>query len=203
MRKNIYDEPCACQDSTILALDRTSVSRMVAASSLLCFFIFVTGYFWGKRHAVESFATAVQQEAMADRLQMSFATMGQDLQEVTPLSHNENLKMVESVSGEQLTENSQSVKALPSAPDGKTYFAQLVGFGVARNAKRFVQKLAKSGITEIEMMSRTSRMRNGKTRTWYQVVTKPFADHEQLAHLVDKIKNIEKLHDVRIVAQNA
>lgn len=200
MRKNIYDEPCACQDTTVLALDRTSVSRMVAASSMVFFFVFITGYFWGKKHAAEAFTTAVTQEAITDRMQMAFASIDSNISDLEVATVSDNVSPLPSEI--ETVGNEENILKREPAPEGKTYYAQLVGFGAARNAKRFVQKLADRGITQINMTSRTSRMRNGKKRTWYQVVTAPFDDHAQLVSLVDRIKEVEKLHDVRIVAQN-
>ncbi len=200
MQKNTYNGPCACQDTTVLALNRTAVSRLVAVGSLVCFFIFVAGYFWGKKHATESFMSAVAEEATVDRLQVSLNTiapvggpvdsMVDAMEETTAPSPEVGLQ---EQAQEQEPESNES---------GKKYSAQLVGFGTARNADQFIKKLARHGISEVEVSSRTSRMNGGKKRTWYQVVTKPFADHQRVVALVDRIKQVEKLHDVRIIAQN-
>ncbi|MGE0010378.1 MAG: SPOR domain-containing protein [Candidatus Babeliales bacterium] len=205
MMKKTFDGPCPCQDTTVLALNRTSVSRMVAASSVLCLFIFVTGYFWGKKHATQAFMTAVTEEALVDKMQVALNTIAPAPSPLDSLAMSNETSEDSSVQDAQ-SETQEVVTAeqvtTPGASD-KQYVAKLIGFGSQRNANQFVKKLAHSGVSEVVVAPQTSRMAGGKKRTWYQVVTKPFADHQQLVALVDRIKQIEKLHDVRIVAQNA
>ncbi len=201
MQKNTYNGPCACQDTTVLALNRTAVSRVVAVGSLVCFFIFVAGYFWGKKHATESFMSAVAEEATVDRLQVSLNTIAPVGGSVEAMA--DAMEETTALPQEIETPGPAQEQELEVNESAKRYLAQLVGFGTARNADQFIRKLARHGITEVEVSSRTSRMNGGKKRTWYQVVTKPFADHQRVVALVDRIKQIEKLHDVRIIAQNA
>lgn len=204
MKKNTFEGPCPCQDTTVLALSRTSVSRMVAASSLACLFVFVTGYFWGKKHAAEAFMTAVTEEALVDKMQVALNTIApvpnplDSLAVSDDATENAPLEVTTQAAEEVATE-----QALVPVTSDKQYIAKLIGFGSERNASQFVKKLARRGVSDVVIAPQTGRMSGGRMRTWYQVVTKPFADHQRLVALVDRIKQIEKLHDVRIVAQNA
>ncbi len=200
MKKNNFDGPCPCQDTTILALSRTAVSRMVAASSIACLFIFITGYFWGKKHATEAFMVAVTEEAFADKMQVALTTIAPASNPLETLVEQEDEKEVALEEQKDVTVEIAQEHATSS---DKQYVAKLIGFGSERNANQFVKKLARRGVTEVAVAPQTSRMGNGRKRTWYQVVTKPFVDHQELVALVDRIKQIEKLHDVRIIAQNA
>lgn len=204
MKKNTFDGSCPCQDTTVLALNRTSVSRMVAGGTLVCFFIFVTGYFWGKKHATEDFMSAVNEEALVDKMQVALNTLTPMSSQVDAVADtNEETVAVAEQETEVLQPEQSSQPSEEVVPSGKLYIAQLIGFGSENNAKQFVKKLARRGVTDVVVSAKTSRMSGGRKRTWYQVVTKPFADHQQVVALVDRIKEIEKLHDVRIVAQNA
>lgn len=205
MKKNTFDGPCPCQDTTVLALSRTSVSRMVAASSLACLFVFVTGYFWGKKHAAEAFMTAVTEEALVDKMQVALNTIAPVPNPLDSLAaHDDATETVPlEVTTQAASEEVSVDQPLAPVASDKQYIAKLIGFGSERNASQFVKKLARRGVSDVVIAPQTSRMSGGRMRTWYQVVTKPFADHQQLVALVDRIKQIEKLHDVRIVAQNA
>lgn len=200
MKHTTFDGTCPCQDTTVLALSRTTVSRIIAGATVLCFFIFVAGYFWGKKHATESFMSAVNEEALVDKMQVALNTISPATNPLDAMSDN-NEDHVAAL--EKELDSPEAQAAAPITQAGKWYTAQLIGFGSERTADQFVKKLARKGVSEVVVAPQTSRSSSGKKRTWYQVVTKPFADHQQVVALVDRIKQIEKLHDVRIVAQNA
>lgn len=78
------------------------------------------------------------------------------------------------------------------------YFAQLAGFGTARAAQQFAQRLARKEIAVV-VKKRQSRSARGKFVSWYQVVTEKFDDKVELEKLVHRLEQEEKLKDVRIV----
>ncbi|MDR3550434.1 MAG: hypothetical protein P4L31_03405 [Candidatus Babeliales bacterium] len=78
------------------------------------------------------------------------------------------------------------------------YFAQLAGFGTARAAHLFAQKLARKEVSVV-VKERQSRSARGKFVSWYQVVTEKFEDKDELKKLVARLQSEEKLKGVNIV----
>lgn len=78
------------------------------------------------------------------------------------------------------------------------YFAQLAGFGTARAAHQFAQKLARKEVLVV-VKERQSRSARGKFVSWYQVVTEKFEDKNELKKLVARLQSEEKLKGVNIV----
>lgn len=79
------------------------------------------------------------------------------------------------------------------------YFAQLAGFGTARAAQQFAQRLLRQEI-QVVVKKRQSRSSRGKFVSWYQVVTEKFDDRDQLQALVQRLEKEEKLKGVHIVS---
>jgi septal ring-binding cell division protein DamX len=79
------------------------------------------------------------------------------------------------------------------------YFAQLAGFGTARAAQQFAQRLLRKEI-QVVVKKRQSRSARGKFVSWYQVVTEKFDDRDQLEALVQRLEKEEKLKGVHIVS---
>ncbi len=104
------------------------------------------------------------------------------------------------VQADSLTkEESTPAQAFETKRIEKKYYAQLIGFGTQQAAQRFVKKLAKKQIP-VEIVKHCSRTAQGKTINWYQVVTMPYEDKQQLLNLVDSVQKTEKIQDARIVA---
>src|SRR3989337_212428 len=56
------------QRDDLLVFDRRQASIVVATLILIAFFIFISGYFWGKKRAMEQFVDQVSQGSFADQV---------------------------------------------------------------------------------------------------------------------------------------
>jgi len=195
--KQKKETECSCHNIENLVIDRKSLSRYTSLLLLGLFFVFSLGYFWGKREAIQDFSTQVTKEAFADHISTSIDSLcsnnviiessGEDKQSNSKMSDNFN----------QVTPKQE----LPSNAEEshKSYFAELIGFGYKKYADQFISRQANKGII-LKLKTRTSISPKGKKRTWYQVVTPQYSDQNELKRIVKTLKDIEKLHDVRIVA---
>jgi hypothetical protein len=78
------------------------------------------------------------------------------------------------------------------------FYAQLIGFGTLSAAQKFSDRLRRKNFP-VQVKERNSSTAQGKKIIWYQVVTEPFEDKEELLAAVHKIKLEEKLHDIRVI----
>lgn len=177
----------------VLTLTKRQTSLTVSALILMLFFVFMAGYFWGKRSAFGEFVQRASQDSFAD--QIYYASLSCAYGDQQP-SEQEELASEE----EMPDEKDQPEKNMPvEERSSDLFYAQLVGFGTQRAAQQCVARLVKKGITTL-LKKRFSTTAQGKRITWYQVVTPPFADKEKLDTLVQQIKRLEKIKNhVRIV----
>ena len=189
-----------CADSSSLCIPKRHASLILAGLLALLFFTFITGYFWGKRTAISQLTSRVEEEFFANQIQSSLYGL-QDRpgvqQEVIPEIALDQ-RAQESVDSEQqvVSVNEQKVDIEVEMPS-KQYYAQLIGFGTQGAANSFAKRANK--ITEVEVKKRVSKTAKGKTRVWYQVVTAPSSNREDLELLVAKISKEERLKGVHIV----
>jgi len=201
------------------------VSWSVSSGIMLCFFVFISGYFLGKKKAVEKFYKKIEQDSFADQIYYSMCSMydkgdlkqadGQD----SLLEGNENKASTPLVAATAVAQrvDADSERALSSpqgvgsanheknkqdvqkSKDDGQFYAELCGYGTLRAAKRFANKLLSEGVT-VSVKNRRSKTARGRIIVWYQVVTGTFNDKNDLIALVDDISAQEKLKDVRIVS---
>lgn len=67
--------PCQCSDKSGVFLTSRRVSWLVSLIVLFCFFIFIAGYFFGKKNAVEKFYHKIEQDSFADHIYYSMCSM--------------------------------------------------------------------------------------------------------------------------------
>ncbi len=198
-----------CSKNSSLCISKRHASLFMAGFLALFFFTFITGYFWGKRTAVEQLTSKIEEELLADQIHSSFYNMQErtpapraiiDQPEEVPPVVSEPESEVEELGAriEVRQEPEAGIKqALGQNTNSDLYFAQLIGFGTQLAANGFVQRVSKD--IPVEVKKRTSQTARGKTRTWYQVVTKPYSNKSELAALVKKVSNKERLNGVQIV----
>jgi len=63
------NESCYCKDRDTIVVGRRSASRVTSCVGLATFFVFVTGYFVGKRHAVQGEIDSQELALFANRIQ--------------------------------------------------------------------------------------------------------------------------------------
>jgi len=202
---NKWEDSFNKTDDQGLFIPNRQLSVVVAILLLLAFSLFMTGYFLGKRKAVEQFTQEMQQDAIADKIYTtvlkasSFAKAtedkSEDMTDTLLVTHaDENVATSPLLSHEEIA----AVQHV-SADLEKTqyYYAQLIGFGTEKAAQNFVKKLSAKGI-ETEVKKRASKTVKGQTSYWYQVVTAQYAHKDDLLHLVDKLTKEENIKDARI-----
>jgi len=191
----ISEQKCVCASAHGLFVPNRQLSSIVAFIMLIPFVSFLAGYFFGGQHSAEEFTSKIEQESFTDQIYASLC--------VTQPEKEADNYVVADAAGQQVEQPKESVEVVEVSPVEPTdpqesYYAQLIGFGTSQAANRFVQRMEKKGIsTQIKV--RKSKTANGRVVSWYQVVTEPYSDKNQLTQLVEKIKKEEKLNDAPIV----
>lgn len=222
-------KPCPCSDTDGLYITSRQVSLLFSALLLLIFFIFIGGYFFGKRKALEDYSQHLDQQSLADKIYFSICSLydTQPLQQTCtaevlddidepsldevavaidshdstvlhePMAHTSD----QSVSGENVhiaeqahvTESGGSnIRCQAPQNVSKKWFARLIGYGTEGAAQKFSRRLQQQGFA-VKVITRYSTTAKGRKLKWYQVVTEPFANKEELVTLVTKLKKQEKL----------
>lgn len=190
---------------------------LVSAGLLLTFFsIFMTGYVWGKRIALEDVLRAVEQKTFADQISGSLYALSCSSAEAKRENPVEDepveVQIIEDQVRESVTEEpcDNRVQENNSMPHGEnnneisdkiaeSYCAQLIGFGSNKAAQQFVMRLKNDGIEAITK-ERISIGNRNKKRVWYQVITQSYTNKEDLERLVAYITKKERLNGVQIVS---
>lgn len=187
-----------------LHLTQTQVSWIVAGFLLLSFFIFVAGYYWGKKSSLGAVLDRLSNETLADQVHQAFYSPNKEL-ELEKVEEEEETKNSTENSKELALESRTSRQEQEPISEHEQhheqYYATLGGFGSLRGAQRLKSDLATKGFAST-IVKRTSRTSKGKTRYWYQVTTAPMTDKEQLHQLVERIKKNSYLKDITIVTKN-
>lgn len=212
-------ESCVCDGKQGLFLTNRHLSWALSIVLLFNFFLFMTGYFLGKKHAVDHISYKIDQESLSDHVYSSMYALYDSKAPNTSSDNSEPGEEIEIAEGESQTEEPILDQAIDAAAEVKSaqdiieesknlgsaqaknheYYAQLVGFSSQQAAQQFIKKLALRDITA-HIKQRQSKTSKGKIVYWYQVITESFTNKEELLKLVDTIKYREKLHDVRIIS---
>ena len=198
MRNLNEKNTCHCGDPATLVIDRYSVSRLVAALLSFLFFIFAAGYFLGKRNSAEETILQTERTAFAD--QLSYAMQSHLLQQDPSVESHEvsdmNVEHHAAVSDDLLPlVEQQETPVLAIACPEYCYQAYLFG-GTKKAVDAFAQRLQKKDI-KIDVLQRSGRTAKGKVIHWFQAATGVYSNKNDLAALVDTIKKLEKIKDVR------
>src|SRR4030095_5832124 len=182
---NETSNTCQCTRNEGLFVPNRQLSALVAGLLFLFFCFFMTGYFVGKKYIVEQFIQDMQQDVQAVSLQNSvILTKNDHCVEAhgALITNDENNKPYE-VSHDCVVQPSAVITINQDiiVPDKKEqkYYAQLIGF-----------------VTEIK--KRVSKTVKGRVSYWYQVVTAPYSNKNDLLCVVDTLVKKERLKDVCI-----
>ena len=190
---------CHCSENQGLFVPNRQLSFVIALLLLLAFSIFMTGYFLGKRKAVEQFTQEMRQDAFSDKVYTTVLSTAQENQ----LSIDNPLLVMHADDVADLSSQSinQDVAAIEQEIVAQQhehhYYAQLIGFGTEKAAQLFVKKLSTKGI-ETEVKKRISKTVKGHTSYWYQVVTAAYSNKNDLVSLVDRLAKEENIKDACI-----
>lgn len=209
-------ESCVCDGKKGVFLNNRHMSWALSIILLLTFFVFMAGYFFGKKKVIDQLNHKIDQESLTDHVYSSMYKLydnkvkpessdnvepGDEVIETELANDDQVLEQAVDVADhvKVIDQTSKSVPEIISVQnDGREYYAQLVGFSSERTAQQFVQKLAHRDITA-HIKQRSSKTAKGRTVYWYQVITESFTNKTDLFTLVENIKRREKLHDVRII----
>lgn len=182
---------------TSIEVTNRQIGWLVAIVIVIFLGSFSAGYFWGEKKAADRFVQRVEQDALADQVYSSICSLyDSDTESDLRAENGATEQSNEEIASQEAAQESASV--VEEAVSNEVFYAQLVGFGTTKKAKQFVERLSKKGITS-HMRERKSKTAQGKNICWYQVVTDPYTDKNTLIALVEKVKQEERLHDVRIV----
>jgi hypothetical protein len=211
-------EGCVCDGKQGLFLSNRHISWALSIILLLNFFLFMSGYFLGKKQAIDHISYKIDQESLTDYVSSSIYALydskapnassdntepGDEIEvaEVETPAEEAVLDQAIDVAAQVKTDENASEEiseVISEQKDGHEYYAQLVGFSSQQAAQQFVKKLALRDITA-HIKQRPSKTAKGRTVYWYQVITESFTNKAELLKLVETIKYREKLHDVRII----
>jgi len=191
---------------------RRWASDAVAGVVLCAFFVFMAGYFIGKRGAVEEVAQRAECDSFADCIYSSFHGLhDNEWAEAAPIALAE-LTQPDVDEGEVLEVPSVAAGRMASAAtiseetfgvaatnsSSEKYYAQLAGFRTANAADKLSKRLQGRGV-QTEVKKRKSRTARGAEHAWYQVVTVAHNERQSLENIVDRVSREEKIKGAQIV----
>lgn len=180
------------QRQDVLTLTKRQTSLIVSALILLFFFVFMAGYFFGKRTVLGEFVQRATQDSFAD--QIYYASLSSSYDDQASSEQEERVVPTEIDRSENVPNDE------PQSANDKFFYAQLVGFGTEPAALQCVERLAQKGI-KVHVKKKLSKTAQGRHIAWYQVVTPSFEKINELDALVQQIKRLEKIkNNVRIVS---
>lgn len=148
---------------------KREASWLVAAFILLCFLSFLAGYFMGQRKVVRAFVQQTSEEALLEQAQP------------------------EEVSAESNEEKSEE----EPATEKEKYYAPIAVNDNYGRALNLVERAHKEGV-ELRIKKSSRKLKNGKRKITYQIVTGPYTDKEELAHDLEILKRVPQFKRISI-----
>ena len=176
------------------------VSKLVVGGIAAACIVFMGGYFIGKKHTMEQLVANMEQDSFADQVYSSLCNLYEYDAQAMVVAHQEATDQEMPV-GESPLEEAQEQEAeetMEEQADGPAYAAQLLSYHVRRHADDFVQKLAYKNIP-LKVRARKSVTAGGEAKEWYQVVTKPYVDRDELQLVVDQVVREERIKGAQII----
>jgi len=185
----------------------------IAAGAVLCaFFVFMAGYFIGKRGAVEEVTQRAECDSFADCIYSSFQGLHDNewaeaapiaLAELSQPDEPETLDMPSVAAGRMasaatISEETFEVASASTSSSNKKFYAQLAGFRTANAANKLSARLCDRGV-KTEVKKRKSRTSRGAEHAWYQVVTVAHNERQPVENIVDRVSREEKIKGAQIV----
>lgn len=216
---------CMSSHKDQILLSKRQASMIMASMIIVSLFVFITGYFLGKRTVMNDFSSNVTQAALHD--QIDYLLTAQSLE----TSSNDNTNDVDdSIATHEQEEKVEKIEspekndivhepyhALPAKSLQKEevlivspehgqdvqkdqQYACLIGFGTKAAANAFVARLKKHHVSVI-LKTIISKSASGKTRTWFQAITPTYDSAQELHTVVNKVKRLEHIrdNDIKIV----
>lgn len=183
-------------------IEQNHITLICASIFLLGIILFTTGYFLGKKTALEDFAEQIKNESFSDKVYTSLCSLydySHEQEKNNDNSHEvslgEPIDELESL-GVRSPEDMEPVVLREPSP---LYRAQLIGFGSCLQAQEYAQSLQERGI-KVEVKERHSTSSRGKKRIWYQVVSLP-TPYEEVQALAARLQASDRLAGVVFVKE--
>jgi hypothetical protein len=182
-----------------LILHKKYVSRLAAFLLLVSFFIFVAGYFFGKKKLAEDFSHVAEHASFSDQINFAISSLyDKELHapKAKDVSLAENVSdtdktMQENLDNKEVLLTHAEAPIIKQSDNQKKWLAQLFG-GTEKQVTDFANRLSKKGIS-VEIRKRVGNTARGKKIHWYQAVTQPFDNQSDLNDLVAKIITLENI----------
>lgn len=217
-------------DENKICITKKQASICAAVCIVLGLLLFIVGYFWGKQSVIDGFARRVAQESFNDQTDCLLAmqshaekygsnTDGVTTEIDTPMVSAKS----QDVDSQAISNNNEAIDLLISLKDAnkveapsssstgaevesqeigvKTHYALVASFTKKASAQALVQRLGKRNIPA-DIKEKISKSASGKlTRSWFQVITKPYGSKQELTNIIIKISNLEKIKrkDIKII----
>lgn len=190
---------CSTCKTQCLCVSKKQVSRLVVASMILGFIVFVCGYYLGKRNAAQELIFEMQQELLVP----SQHSLISSLHDATArLTSDKELTNINDQDGSTWqAENDAPIPTISTerSEASKVWQAQLAGWGTYKEAVRCVQLLKKAGMETRIVQRKSMSPHKDKVRYWYQVVSGTFSDKTELERLVNIVSQRVKIVGAKIV----
>lgn len=166
--------------------------------------VFTLGYFWGKRNAASEFVDKAINESFEDKVNYSLYSLynnaNQDEEIVIEESSKEpQIQAAHDLQEEKLIATQDAMTAaIKQASDGPSYYAELIGFSTEKSANSFLDKVTSKGYP-VKIITKKSINPKGKAITWYQAVTEPLKNKDELIKLTNQIEKAEHLNGTKII----
>ena len=187
-----------------LFIPARQVSGAIVAVLAVAAVLFMSGYVVGKKQVVEELMAQVEHDVFADQIYSSMCSLydaGSSLERIAcaipKRQEGEHECSLEDVSSEESLVQDELSGGCPPA-DAPFYVGQLLSYHARHYADAFVQKVARKHIP-LEVRTRKSVTAAGKTKKWYQVVTKPYSDRQELERIIEQVAYEENIKGVKIV----
>ena len=210
-----------------IVLSSRQASMIMASMVIVSLFIFILGYFLGKRTVIHDFSSNVTQAALHDQIDYLLTTQSlkssQDdefsdevIDELPVTIKNDTVESIDQLTAlsKKIDSNVHENIKTPTIVDEKNkeldennesdmkdlQYACLIGFGTKPAANAFVTRLKKHHIPVI-LKTVISKTASGKTRTWFQAITPTYDTAKELQEVVSKVKRLEHIrdNDIKIV----
>ena len=210
-------EECGCKvENSCLHVPRRHLGWMVAFFIGVLFFVFISGYFWGRKSLMEGLVGKIEQDSFADRIYSSMGASqdfgersdgGEGLDNGTSNASPASTETTDDVVAKTLGSDVSIVETKPdivvtgtmvkvaqqeAEPKKDSFVGHLVGFRSKQEADKFASRQNNRGIS-VAVRTRSSKTKSGKTISWYQAVTEPVDDKNELIRLVTAIKRAEHI----------
>lgn len=176
-----------------ISLNQRQISYIAAAFLLGSFFVFMAGYYWGKRYALEPITEQLVSDALADKIYCS-------------LCADEAFK--EEHKGEQTLAQSEEPKKVSDIEPKSVrlqeggYYAQVARFSSKEDANTRTKKLASFGL-HVQVREEPSRSTNNIEKKLYLVCTDFYPSRQELMDtlrpLARRARRYIKLQNVSVI----